>query len=155
MHPDSWTSSDHGSRDKIRRQHHAYDPARERAKPQRRPDGSESFKCGHCRQFVGPTISGGRHRNHCPLCLSSRHVDRSFPGDRASDCRSLMEPVGVCARRNGEQLVVHRCRGCGTERQNRIAADDNAVALLRLPPVAPPRGGRSADATELDEAAAS
>ncbi len=33
------------------------------------PDGNESFKFRHCRAFIGPTVSGGRHRNHCPLCL--------------------------------------------------------------------------------------
>jgi hypothetical protein len=32
-------------------------------------------------------------------------------------------------------MVVHRCNGCGIERQNRVAADDDPVALLRLPPV--------------------
>ena len=80
---------------------------------------------------------GGRHRNHCPLCLYSKHVDRSHPGDRRSDCRSLMEPIGTFHRPNGEQMVVHRCGGCGAERHNRIAADDNAVALLRLQPVRP------------------
>ncbi len=55
--------------------------------------GTESFKCGHCRAFIGPTIGGGRHRNHCPLCLYSRHVDDRRPGDRAGACRSLMAPV--------------------------------------------------------------
>jgi hypothetical protein len=111
--------------------------------PKRRPaDGRESFKCGHCRAFVGPTVSGGRHRNHCPLCLASRHVDERRPGDRASTCRSLMSPVGTFFRPKGEQVVLHRCRGCGLERHNRIAADDNPLALLRLPLVPPRLGGR-------------
>jgi hypothetical protein len=78
---------------------------------------------------------GGRHRNHCPLCLTSRHVDRRRPGDRASPCRALMPAIGVTYRCDGEQMVVHRCNGCGIERQNRVAADDNPIALLRLPPV--------------------
>jgi hypothetical protein len=34
-------------------------------------------------------------------------------------------------------MVVHRCNGCGIERQNRVAADDNPTALLRLAPVTP------------------
>ena len=46
-----------------------------------------------------------------------------------------MPAIGVAYRANGEQMVVHRCNGCGIERQNRVAADDNPVALLRLPPV--------------------
>ena len=110
---------------------------------QRRPDGRESFKCGHCRAFIGPTVSGGRHRNHCPLCLTSRHVDGKRPGDRASPCRALMTAIGVFNRPKGEQVVLHCCRGCGVERHNRIAADDNPLALLRLPPVAPRLGGQA------------
>ena len=110
----------------------------------RRPDGQQSFKCGRCRAFVGPTPSGGRHRNHCPLCLASRHVDARRPGDRASPCRSLMAAVGVFCRPKGEQVVLHRCLGCGLERHNRVAADDSPLALLRLPPVPPRLGGRRA-----------
>lgn len=47
----------------------------------------------------------------------------------------MMPAMGVANRTNGEQMVVHRCNGCGIERRNRVAADDNPLALLRLPPV--------------------
>ena len=127
-------------RDRAHRSRH--DAAPPAPVKHRRPDGQESFKCGQCRAFIGPTVSGGRHRNHCPLCLVSRHVDDRRPGDRASACRALMSAVGVFARPKGEQVVLHRCRGCGLERHNRIAADDNPTALLRLPPVPPRLGGR-------------
>ena len=100
--------------------------------------GTESFKCRHCRAFVGPTITGGRHRNHCPLCLHSRHVDGKRPGDRASECGSLMAPVARFDRPDGEAMLVHRCLGCGFERPNRLAADDSILLLTRLPLVAPP-----------------
>lgn len=96
-------------------------------------DGREAFKCLHCRAFIGAPISGGRHRNHCPLCLFSRHVDAKRPGDRASNCRSLMAPVARFDRRDGEPVLVHRCLGCGRQRHNRLAADDNVLALVRLP----------------------
>jgi hypothetical protein len=118
---------------------------RRQPRPSRRADGQESFKCGHCKAFIGPTVSGGRHRNHCPLCLYSRHVDDRRPGDRASTCRSLMAPVGTFHRPKGEQVIVHRCLGCGVERHNRVAADDNMLACLRLPPVAPRSGGRTTE----------
>lgn len=98
---------------------------------------SESFKCHNCKAFIGMPLTGGRHRNHCPNCLWSLHVDLKTPGDRSSECRSLMEPVGVLARRNGEQAVVHRCRGCGIDRHCRVAADDNPLLLMKLEPVAP------------------
>ena len=104
-------------------------------RPRTRANERDPFKCGRCRAFVGPTIHGGRHRNHCPICLTSRHVDLRRPGDRCSPCRALMPAIGVAYRANGEQMVVHHCNGCGIERQNRVAADDNPAALLRLPPV--------------------
>lgn len=44
-----------------------------------------------------------------------------------------MAPVGAFTQRNGEQSVVHRCLGCGIERHNRVAADDNPLLLMRLP----------------------
>jgi hypothetical protein len=96
-------------------------------------EGRESFKCVHCRAFIGPTISGGKHRNHCPLCLYSRHVDGGRPGDRASDCGAKMAPIGHFTRPNGEPMVVHRCLGCGIERNNRLAADDNMLLFEELP----------------------
>lgn len=114
----------------------------QRVRPRHRADGRESFKCGRCRAFIGPTVSGGHHRNHCPLCLTSRHVDARRPGDRASPCRALMAPVGTFFKPKGEQVVVHRCNGCGIERRNRVAADDNPLALLRLAPVTPQHGVR-------------
>lgn len=109
-----------------------------RLKPARRADGSEEFKCGHCRAFIGPTVSGGKHRNHCPLCLWSKHVDKGRPGDRACECRSMMRPIGVTYRPNGEQMIVHLCLGCGAARRNRVAADDNVIACMRLEPIASP-----------------
>jgi hypothetical protein len=125
-------------------------PAEPRRRPARRGptraarEGRESFKCGHCRAFVGPTIGGGRHRNHCPLCLHSRHLDGARPGDRAGGCGATMAPIARFDRRNGEPVLVHRCLGCGFERHNRLAADDNLVLLTRLPLVGP-RGDRGRD----------
>ena len=114
------------------------------AKPHR-PHG-DSFKCGNCGQFVGPTVSGGHNRNHCPLCLFSRHVDADVSGDRLNVCGGSMEPVGAFTRPKGEHCIVHRCLRCGYERFNRIAADDDFERVLALPVVeprvAPPRRQR-------------
>lgn len=104
-----------------------------RERERRRATISEPFKCRNCRAFIGEPPSGGRQRNHCPMCLYSLHVDLKTPGDRASDCRSLMEPVGVSYRLNLEQMVVHRCLGCDAVRYNRVAADDNPILLANLP----------------------
>ena len=120
-------------------------------RPVQRRNEREPFKCGRCRAFIAPAVSGSRYRNHCPLCLTSRHVDAKRPGDRASPCRRLMPAVGTYFRPDGEQMLVHRCNGCGAERSNRIAADDNPVVLRRLALVVAPR--RSEQITE-DEAIA-
>ena len=98
-----------------------------------KPRGREQrpFTCIHCRCKVDPRSFGTRHRNHCPHCLWSRHVDDE-PGDRRCPCRSPMEPVGVEVRGGGEWALIHRCVGCGQLKTNRIAGDDREVALLQL-----------------------
>jgi hypothetical protein len=64
--------------------------------------------------------------------LWSRHVDDDVPGDRASDCGSLMEPIGITVRDAGEWVLVHRCGGCEEVHLNRTAGDDNPLMLMRL-----------------------
>ncbi|HZQ38117.1 MAG TPA: RNHCP domain-containing protein [Dehalococcoidia bacterium] len=113
-----------------------------RAHPYSRPNSRETFRCRHCRVLVGALPSGGRFRNHCPRCLYSRHVDGDRPGDRTSDCGESMPPIGVFVRPKGEHVLVHRCLGCGLERHNRIAADDDFALILRLPLIEPRLGGR-------------
>ncbi len=92
---------------------------------------NEAFICAHCGRTVAPPLSGTAHRNHCPYCLCSLHVDVR-PGDRRSGCRGLMKAIGVWVQLNGEWSVLHRCDGCGLIRPNRIAADDDETALLAL-----------------------
>lgn len=125
-----------------------------RSQPQRRSlrrdESSRPFKCHHCKAFIGMPVSGGKHRNHCPNCLYSLHIDAKTPGDRRSDCRSLMEPVGTAFKADGEQTVVHRCRGCGIERYNRIAADDSPLLLMQLPVVSLSMSGERGDEQDVD-----
>ena len=70
---------------------------------------------------------------------SSLHVDEE-PGDRASDCGGIMEPVAVWVRKGGEWAIIHRCRRCGVLHSNRVAADDNPMLLMSiaLKPLAQP-----------------
>ena len=75
---------------------------------------------------------GTAHRNHCPSCLWSRHLDSDTPGDRAADCGASMEPIAVCVRGDGEWVLVHRCGACDALRLNRTAGDDNPLSLMRL-----------------------
>jgi hypothetical protein len=94
--------------------------------------GPDSFRCRNCRLDVSTTAPGTKHRNHCPSCLWSRHVDDDVPGDRDADCAGSMEPIAVCVRENGEWALIHRCGGCSTVRVNRIAGDDNPLILMRI-----------------------
>lgn len=92
---------------------------------------TESFVCKVCGSVVTPEGAGTSHRNHCPNCLSSLHVDNR-PGDRASLCKGVMVPIGVWVRKNGEWAIIHRCQTCGMLIANRIAADDNPALLMSI-----------------------
>jgi len=70
-----------------------------------RRDGPSTFRCGNCRLDVSYRAPGTAHRNHCPNCLWSRHLDDDRPGDRAAECGSLMEPIAVTVRGDGEWSV--------------------------------------------------
>ena len=95
-----------------------------------RPDVKQ-FTCIHCRSQVPTQSYGTRHRNHCPQCLWSRHVDEET-GDRRSPCTQPMKPISIAIRDDGEWSLIHRCTGCGTLRTNRIAGDDHELSLLSL-----------------------
>lgn len=110
------------------------------ARPKHRRELSPSaFRCSHCRLMVPVDAPGTRHRNHCPSCLFSRHVDETN-GDRRAECGGTMEPIAIWVQPRGEWSIVHRCASCGGLRCNRIAADDNEFALASLAarPVARP-----------------
>ena len=92
---------------------------------------NETFICRSCGMTVAPPEAGGSHRNHCPRCLWSLHVDLRT-GDRRCACRAPMEPISVWVRPGGEWALLHRCVQCGQIRSNRIAGDDNEALLLNL-----------------------
>ena len=43
-----------------------------------------------------------------------------------------MEPIAVWVRPGGDWAIIHRCRTRGELRSNRIAGDDNELALVAL-----------------------
>jgi len=95
------------------------------------PYQDQTFVCEHCGRVVPGNPLGTEHRNHCPWCLWSLHVDMKI-GDRRSGCRGLMEPIAISVRYKGEWAIVHRCRKCQVIRTNRVIGDDNELALLSL-----------------------
>ena len=96
-----------------------------------RADAHKWYPCVRCSQPIVPQSYGTAHRNHCPWCLWSRHVDDTT-GDRASSCRGAMEPISIWVRPGGDWAIIHRCRTCGELDSNRVAGDDNELALVAL-----------------------
>jgi len=102
-----------------------------------------NFECGNCGQKVSSSeFMGTEHRNHCPFCLWSKHVDLNKSGDRKSECKSLMKPIGLTFKqegfdkygkpRRGELMIIHKCTGCGEISINRIAGDDSPESVLKV-----------------------
>ena len=91
----------------------------------------KSFKCINCGKNVKTTAPGTRNRNHCPFCLNSEHLDNNI-GDRKSTCRGKMVPIGKYLKKDGEEVIVHRCEKCGYYRANRVAGDDSFSLVANL-----------------------
>jgi len=110
-----------------------------RERSRARDERAASWRCVHCRAEVATDAPGTGHRNHCPFCLWSKHVDEE-PGDRASDCGGSMEPIAISVRGDGEWVLIHQCKSCGVIHANRSAGDDSALLLVRLAvkPIAQP-----------------
>jgi hypothetical protein len=113
--------------------HYRYDDTRNfekhRAQEWSREHKAGGFKCAHCRRFVVINdMMGTANRNHCNVCLWSKHVDEA-KGDRRSICHGGMGPVGLTLKhdgfgRTGEIMIIHRCLTCQKISINRIARDD-------------------------------
>lgn len=106
-------------------------------------DKNPSFTCKQCGQFVSaePFVSGVKHRNHCPYCLWSRHLDLFEAGDRLAACKASMRPVGLTLKRSrdkyapaaaGELMLIHLCTTCEHISINRIAADDVPETIIEV-----------------------
>jgi hypothetical protein len=102
----------------------------------------QDFRCANCNRFVSTKREscGVNHRNHCPYCLWSRHLD-DVPGDRKAGCHCRMNPLGLTLKRTnkkygcihrGEIMLIHECTGCNKISINRIAGDDDPLAIQKL-----------------------
>ena len=86
----------------------------------------EDFICEMC----GAKVSGNGYTNHCPECLTSKHVDIN-PGDRACECHGLMPAIGLDTK-NGEFVLVQQCQKCGFVRRNKIWESDSQKAIRAI-----------------------
>lgn len=89
----------------------------------------EEFKCENCGHIV-PKL-GYSCRNHCNMCLYSKHVDVN-PGDRAEKCHGLLKPIGIEINPKKGYVIIYRCQKCGTIRKNKAAKDDNLDLIIKL-----------------------
>jgi ribosomal protein L37AE/L43A len=87
----------------------------------------EDFICRVC----GTKIKGTGYTNHCPNCLFSLHVDEDVPGDRASSCKGLMDPIKAEIE-NGEYVLTHKCQKCKKVSKNKTSEEDNFEEILKL-----------------------
>lgn len=87
---------------------------------------TENFICDVCGTFV----TGNGYTNHCPCCLSSKHVDVN-PGDRTSSCLGIMFPANI-ELKGDVYIITHVCEKCGHTKRNKVAQNDSLPALCAL-----------------------
>lgn len=90
-----------------------------------------SFTCVRCGLTVSPLDPEGNRRDHCPSCLSSRHVLDQVGGG-PSDCGGRMAPISVAAARGGAWMLIHRCGVCDEMSESSVSPDDNHLVLMRI-----------------------
>ena len=86
----------------------------------------EDFTCEQC----GEHVKGTGYTDHCPNCLTSKHVDVN-PGDRTSKCKGLMRPIAA-EYKNGEYTISYECQKCKLRHRIKSAPDDNTELLIEL-----------------------
>ncbi len=89
----------------------------------------EEFICENCGNKVKKL--GYSCRNHCPVCLHSKHVDIN-PGDRLEECHGILEPIGLDINNRKGYVIIFKCQKCGAIRRNKAAEDDNMDLIIKL-----------------------
>lgn len=96
---------------------------------------NESFVCEFCHRKVAPAETGCR--NHCPHCLTSKHVDIN-PGDRANSCQGLLQAIGYELDGKKGIVLLFKCKKCGQVTRNKAMRDgempDDYDKILSLTP---------------------
>lgn len=82
---------------------------------------NETFICENCGETVPPASTGCR--NHCPHCLTSKHVD-VFPGDRANECQGLLTATGYELDPKKGIVLLFTCSRCGAQTRNKANHED-------------------------------
>ena len=98
---------------------------------------NEDFICEYCGQPIKALTTGGC-RNHCPHCLSSKHVD-IMPGDRKNPCHGQLKAIGYETHPKKGLILIFKCEKCGEIKRNKSAVDgtlqpDDYDLILSLTP---------------------
>lgn len=88
----------------------------------------ENFICEHCGQEVNKLNYTAR--DHCPICLYSKHVD-ILPGDRENNCQGLLRPIGIEKFKNTYK-ILYKCNKCHQTHKNIMAIDDDMDLIIKL-----------------------
>ena len=89
----------------------------------------EEFICENCGNKVEKL--GYTCRDHCNVCLCSKHVDKN-PGDRVEECHGLLEPIDVEINNKKGYVIIYKCNKCGAIRKNKMANDDNMDVIYNI-----------------------
>lgn len=89
----------------------------------------EPFICENCGAKINSL--GYTCRDHCNVCLYSKHVDIN-PGDREQTCHGMLEPIRVEIDSKKGYVIIYRCKKCGELRKNKSAEDDNKDLIIEL-----------------------
>ncbi len=87
------------------------------------------FICKNCGKKVEKL--GYTSRDHCNNCLYSLHVDIT-PGDRENKCRGLLIPINVIETSKKGQVIIYKCKKCGSKVRNIVAKDDNKEEIYNI-----------------------
>lgn len=88
----------------------------------------EEFTCEYCNKNVNRLEYTAR--DHCPYCLSSKHVDIN-PGDRLEKCHGRLIPIEL-EKYKDNYKIIFKCQKCGAIKKNIMANDDDLDVLLEI-----------------------
>jgi hypothetical protein len=105
------------------------------------------IQCGNCGKTFNLELKGSKHRDHCPYCLCSVHIDIR-PGDRDVWCgegeegssefkHAILRPIAINRNiinpKKNMPYILYKCDKCGKEKVNVQAFDDNQDVVDTLP----------------------
>ena len=89
----------------------------------------EEFICEVCNKNVSKLEYTAR--DHCPFCLSSKHLDIN-PGDRGANCGGILVPIDIEKGKKDTYKIIYKCSKCKEIKKNKMAIDDDFDKILEI-----------------------